>query len=150
MRTCKPILCKLSIPLLWQNPFSIDQSPLLFFLQLHDLSLDVIPDYNFKSATTLLEILAKNTTNISVLKFEGFDSDSDSYSDWKSLRLGADEDLIREESVLIETLASFCPNITYLNIASIEFSAQLVDLIGNLQKLQFLTLCALITCHKMN
>ncbi|KAF0541554.1 hypothetical protein F8M41_005325 [Gigaspora margarita] len=56
------------------------------------------------------------------------------------LRLGADEDLIREESVLIETLASFCPNITYLNIAPIKFSAQLVDLIGNLQKLQFLTL----------
>ncbi|KAF0369764.1 hypothetical protein F8M41_013358 [Gigaspora margarita] len=56
------------------------------------------------------------------------------------LRLGADDDLIDEDSVLIETLASFCPSITYLNIVSIEFSAQLVELIGNLQKLQFLTL----------
>ncbi|KAF0541553.1 hypothetical protein F8M41_005324 [Gigaspora margarita] len=224
-----------------------------FFSQLHDLSLGgTILDFNIKSATTLLEILAKNTTSISVLNFEGFDFGSDSYSnsepqlfhafisiiksqkqlrhftvfggnefpikfiisalesqkqslqevsmdyctcteefnvlkDCKNLkilrisdcehvkrlelsvntlditnfmiyssnlvpilknsgsllqrlRLRADEDSIREESVLIETLASFCPNITYLNIAPIKFSAQLVDLIGNLQKLQSLTL----------
>ncbi|KAF0432147.1 hypothetical protein F8M41_005334 [Gigaspora margarita] len=220
-----------------------------FFSQLHDLSLGGNKsDFNIKSATKLLEILAKNTTNISVLQFEGFDSVSEpqlfdafisiiksqkqlryftifggnefpteshgiisalesqkqslqefgmdfctcteefkvlkdctnlkilrirycedvkilepsvntldiinypvypsnlvpilknSGSLLQRLRLWLDDDLIDEESVLIETLASFCPNITYLYIAPIEFSAQLVELIGNLQQLQFLTL----------
>ncbi|KAF0384489.1 hypothetical protein F8M41_011601 [Gigaspora margarita] len=45
-----------------------------------------------------------------------------------------------EESLLLESLESFCPNITYLNISKIGFSTQLIELIGNLQKLQFLTL----------
>ncbi|KAF0432146.1 hypothetical protein F8M41_005333 [Gigaspora margarita] len=206
-----------------------------FFSQLQDLSLGGISDINIKSATTLLEILAKNTTYISILNFEGFDSDSEpqlfhafisiiiksqeqlgqfsvtggnefpteshgiisalesqkqslqefamecctcteefkilhdveilepnvktldiinyllypsnlvpilknSGSLLQRLRVGADDDFICEESVLIETIASFCPNITYLSIGPIEFSAQLVELIGNLQKLQFLTL----------
>ncbi|KAF0392308.1 hypothetical protein F8M41_010542 [Gigaspora margarita] len=47
-----------------------------FFSQLHDLSLGEISDFNIKSAITLLENLAKNTTSINVLKFEGFDNDS--------------------------------------------------------------------------
>ncbi|KAF0557830.1 hypothetical protein F8M41_012285 [Gigaspora margarita] len=46
----------------------------------------------------------------------------------------------REQSVLFETLKSFCPNITYLNLANIELSTQFLGLIGNLQILQFLTL----------
>ncbi|KAF0482745.1 hypothetical protein F8M41_023363 [Gigaspora margarita] len=44
-------------------------------------------------------------------------------------------------SLLLETLRSFCPNITYLNISDIDFSIQFLKIIGNLQKLQFLTLC---------
>ncbi|KAF0424073.1 hypothetical protein F8M41_006625 [Gigaspora margarita] len=47
---------------------------------------------------------------------------------------------ILEESSLLETLKSFCPNITYLTIWGIKFSTQLVELIGNLKKLQFFTL----------
>ncbi|KAF0557828.1 hypothetical protein F8M41_012282 [Gigaspora margarita] len=47
----------------------------------------------------------------------------------------------REQSVLFETLKSFCPNIIYLNLANVEFSTQFLGLIGNLQILQFLTLC---------
>ncbi|RIB15373.1 hypothetical protein C2G38_2192493 [Gigaspora rosea] len=47
---------------------------------------------------------------------------------------------IWEESLLIEALKSFCPNITYLYITDIGFSTQLLELIGNLQKLQFLSL----------
>ncbi|KAF0555470.1 hypothetical protein F8M41_017193 [Gigaspora margarita] len=46
----------------------------------------------------------------------------------------------RQELLLLEAIKSFCPNITYLNLSYIEFSTQLLDLIGNLQKLQFLTL----------
>ncbi|KAF0550262.1 hypothetical protein F8M41_024688 [Gigaspora margarita] len=167
--------------------YSLEQNK-QFFLQLHDLSLGGISDFNIKSATTLLEILAKNTTSINVLKFEDFDSDSEPLlfdafifiiklqeqlrqfsivsgneflselhsiisaleSQKQSLQDVAMEyctcteefKVLKncEESILIETLASFCPNITYLIIVSIEFSAQLVELIGNLQKLQFLTL----------
>ncbi|KAF0463375.1 hypothetical protein F8M41_000194 [Gigaspora margarita] len=45
-----------------------------------------------------------------------------------------------KESLLLEAIKSFCPNITYLNINNLGFSTQLVELIGNLQKLQFLSL----------
>ncbi|CAG8778619.1 10823_t:CDS:1, partial [Cetraspora pellucida] len=56
------------------------------------------------------------------------------------LKLDSEEDMVLEQSLLLETLKSFCPNITYFEISNIEFSSQLLDLIGNLQKLQFLTL----------
>ncbi|KAF0542523.1 f-box domain-containing protein [Gigaspora margarita] len=46
----------------------------------------------------------------------------------------------QEKPVLLETLKSFCPNITYLNLPEVEFSTQFFGLISNLQKLQFLTL----------
>ncbi|KAF0369763.1 hypothetical protein F8M41_013357 [Gigaspora margarita] len=59
----------------------------------------------------------------------------------QKLILHSDE--ILEETLLIKTLKSFCPNITYLKITKIEFSTQLLELIGNLQKLQFLTLWTL-------
>ncbi|KAF0454742.1 hypothetical protein F8M41_001521 [Gigaspora margarita] len=49
------------------------------------------------------------------------------------------EDIV-EKSLLLETIKSFCPNITYLHIWDIGLSAQFQELIGNLQKLQFLTL----------
>ncbi|RIB15491.1 hypothetical protein C2G38_2192253 [Gigaspora rosea] len=45
-----------------------------------------------------------------------------------------------EESLLLEALKSFCPNIIYLYITNIGISTQLLELIGNLQKLQFLSL----------
>ncbi|KAF0503181.1 hypothetical protein F8M41_019679 [Gigaspora margarita] len=48
--------------------------------------------------------------------------------------------VIREESLLLETLKSFCPNIIYLYIAKIGLSTQLLELIGNLQKLQYFSL----------
>ncbi|KAF0557816.1 hypothetical protein F8M41_012271 [Gigaspora margarita] len=56
------------------------------------------------------------------------------------LKLESDVGTICEESLLLRTLKSFCPNITYLNISCILFSTQFQDLICNLQKLQFLTL----------
>ncbi|KAF0450883.1 hypothetical protein F8M41_002095 [Gigaspora margarita] len=46
-----------------------------------------------------------------------------------------------QEDFLLKTLKSFCPNITYLDISPIRLSTQFIDLINNLQKLQFLTLC---------
>ncbi|KAF0511804.1 hypothetical protein F8M41_018168 [Gigaspora margarita] len=50
------------------------------------------------------------------------------------------EPKIWEEPLLFETLKSFCPNITYLCITVAGFSTQFLELIINLQKLQFLTL----------
>ncbi|RIB18094.1 hypothetical protein C2G38_2142288 [Gigaspora rosea] len=47
---------------------------------------------------------------------------------------------IRDESLLIEALKSFCPNIIYIYIADIGLTTQLLELIGNLKKLQFLSL----------
>ncbi|KAF0425111.1 hypothetical protein F8M41_006397 [Gigaspora margarita] len=48
--------------------------------------------------------------------------------------------VIREESLLLEALKSFCPNIIYLYIMNIGLSTQLLELIGDLQKLQFLSI----------
>ncbi|RIB23733.1 hypothetical protein C2G38_799357 [Gigaspora rosea] len=45
-----------------------------------------------------------------------------------------------EALFFLEAFKSFCPNITYLYISSIEISIQLLELIGSLQKLQFLSL----------
>ncbi|RIB25466.1 hypothetical protein C2G38_2165789 [Gigaspora rosea] len=47
---------------------------------------------------------------------------------------------IHEALFFLEALKSFCPNITYLTILNIGVSTQLVEIIGNLQKLQFLSL----------
>ncbi|KAF0557794.1 hypothetical protein F8M41_012253 [Gigaspora margarita] len=58
-----------------------------------------------------------------------------------SRRLESDE--ILEESLLLKTLLSLCPNITYLSISFIALSTQLLEIINNLQKLQFLTLSSL-------
>ncbi|KAF0474662.1 hypothetical protein F8M41_024708 [Gigaspora margarita] len=55
-------------------------------------------------------------------------------------RLKIEVKMISKQSLLLETLISFCPNILYLNISDIEFSTQLLDLIGNLKNLLFLTL----------
>ncbi|RIB26330.1 hypothetical protein C2G38_2065149 [Gigaspora rosea] len=50
------------------------------------------------------------------------------------------DEIICEKSLLLDALKSHCPNITYLNITNIRISTQLLELIGNLQNLQFLTL----------
>ncbi|KAF0525834.1 hypothetical protein F8M41_014325 [Gigaspora margarita] len=50
------------------------------------------------------------------------------------------DDKINEEPLLLEAIKSFCPNITYLRISNFVFSSQLIELIGNFQKLQFLSL----------
>ncbi|RIB20748.1 hypothetical protein C2G38_1168025 [Gigaspora rosea] len=55
------------------------------------------------------------------------------------LKLELDEEF-QDETLLLEALRSFCPNITYLSIQRIGFSTQLIVLIGNLQKFQFLSL----------
>ncbi|KAF0507605.1 hypothetical protein F8M41_018985 [Gigaspora margarita] len=51
---------------------------------------------------------------------------------------------IQDASVLLGMLRSFCPNITCLNITKIGFSTQLIEVIGNLQSLQFLTLMCIV------
>ncbi|KAF0541548.1 hypothetical protein F8M41_005319 [Gigaspora margarita] len=56
------------------------------------------------------------------------------------LRLKLDGDKSLEYTLLLEALKSFCPNIIYLDIRNVKFSTQLVELISDLQKLQFLSL----------
>ncbi|KAF0511814.1 hypothetical protein F8M41_018178 [Gigaspora margarita] len=56
------------------------------------------------------------------------------------LSLVTTDEPIQEKSLLLKTIKSFCPNITYLNITDVEFSTQFLEFIVNLQKLQFLTL----------
>ncbi|KAF0412768.1 hypothetical protein F8M41_007859 [Gigaspora margarita] len=70
--------CKMSIPILWQDPFSIGRRRNeLFFSRLQDLSLSVgsISDLNIENATILLKILAKDTTKLSTLKLDEFNPD---------------------------------------------------------------------------
>ncbi|KAF0469701.1 hypothetical protein F8M41_025500 [Gigaspora margarita] len=50
------------------------------------------------------------------------------------------EIVIWKEPLLLEALKSFCPNIIYLYIKDIRLSTQLLELIGSLEKLQFLSL----------
>ncbi|KAF0518631.1 hypothetical protein F8M41_016801 [Gigaspora margarita] len=47
---------------------------------------------------------------------------------------------ISSQTLLLETLLAFCPNIVYLNLSTVNLSDQLLNLISSLQKLQFLTL----------
>ncbi|RIB00359.1 hypothetical protein C2G38_2130041, partial [Gigaspora rosea] len=61
------------------------------------------------------------------------------------LKLESTDEEIWEEQLLIETLKSFCPNITYLNISNVEFSTQFLELLVNLQKLQFSQLKTRVT-----
>ncbi|RIB20407.1 hypothetical protein C2G38_1196016 [Gigaspora rosea] len=56
------------------------------------------------------------------------------------LRLVLNNGKIQKYISLLEALKSFCPNIIYLDIANIKFSTKLVELISDLQKLQFLSL----------
>ncbi|KAF0412771.1 hypothetical protein F8M41_007862 [Gigaspora margarita] len=73
-------------------------------------------------ASNIVQILKKSDTLLQRLKL-----------------ISTDEPTL-EISLLLETLKSYCPNITYLNISDVEFSTQFLEIIGNLQKLQFLTL----------
>ncbi|KAF0463369.1 hypothetical protein F8M41_000188 [Gigaspora margarita] len=52
--------------------------------------------------------------------------------------ISIDENIL-DESLLLEAIKLFCQNITYFKIGCIEFSTQLLELIGNLHKLQFLS-----------
>ncbi|KAF0536460.1 hypothetical protein F8M41_009128 [Gigaspora margarita] len=56
------------------------------------------------------------------------------------LKLESENEMILEQSLLLETLRSFCPNIIYLEILNFKFSSKFSDLISNLQNLQFLSL----------
>ncbi|CAG8510036.1 11347_t:CDS:1 [Cetraspora pellucida] len=87
---------------------------------------------SYKSSTLEIVDSPINTSNMALI-FEKFGTFL------QRLKLGSDNEMVLKRSSLL-ALKSFCPNITYLNISYIEFSTQLLDLIGNLQKLQFLTL----------
>ncbi|RIB15115.1 hypothetical protein C2G38_2247853 [Gigaspora rosea] len=56
-------------------------------------------------------------------------------------RLKIESDYVwEEETLLLNAIKLFCPNLKYLSIIFILFSTELLELIGSLQKLQFLTL----------
>ncbi|KAF0555482.1 hypothetical protein F8M41_017205 [Gigaspora margarita] len=92
-------------------------SKLLNILDCKLSTLDII-DYQI-DASNIVQILEKSGILLQRLKLESYK--------------------IFEESILLEALKC-CPNIIYLSISSAEICTQLVELIGNLQKLQFLTL----------
>ncbi|KAF0532287.1 hypothetical protein F8M41_011330 [Gigaspora margarita] len=71
--------------------------------------------------STMIHILEKSGTFLQRLKLDSVEN-------------------ILNENLLIKALKSFCPNIRYLDISGIEFSKQLIALIGTLQKLQVLKL----------
>ncbi|KAF0547181.1 hypothetical protein F8M41_000751 [Gigaspora margarita] len=99
--------------------YFFDYSELLNVLNDKISTLEIV-DFQI-NASTIVQILKKSGIRLQRLKL---DSKTE----------------IMEESLLLETLKSFCPNIIYLNISLINISTQLLELIGNLQKLQFLTL----------
>ncbi|CAG8446785.1 13328_t:CDS:1 [Cetraspora pellucida] len=96
----------------------------------------------------LLKILNNDLCKISTLDISSYPIDASiilqilkkSGSLLKRLKLDSEDQEICSQSLLIETLMSSCPNLTYLYISYIELSSQLIKLIGNLQNLQFLTL----------
>ncbi|KAF0557826.1 hypothetical protein F8M41_012280 [Gigaspora margarita] len=92
-------------------------------LNILEVSLNTLEITNYPIyASSIVPILKKSGTLLQRLKLESL------------------KEPTREKSILLETLKSFCPNITYLNLINFECSTQFFDLIGNLQKLQFLTL----------
>ncbi|KAF0552656.1 hypothetical protein F8M41_021346 [Gigaspora margarita] len=91
-------------------------------LKILDYNISTLEIYYFKiDAPIIVQILEKIGILLKRLKVET-------------------ENVILEESSLLEALKSFCPNIIYLYITHIGFSTQLLELIANLQKLQFLSL----------
>ncbi|RIB24574.1 hypothetical protein C2G38_2241946 [Gigaspora rosea] len=197
-----------------------------FFSRIQDLSLEIESYLRIENTATLFEILIKNTTKISDLKFEGiypshepqlfhtliplesqkntlqeviiencyYNAEFEVLNNCKNLEIlrmrgyhpklsdilnckisileivdetGFEIDAstivqileqsgellqrltihyfkILNESLLLEAIKSSCPNITYLSISKIGFSTQLLEIIGNLQKLQFLTLQCIV------
>ncbi|KAF0407962.1 hypothetical protein F8M41_008677 [Gigaspora margarita] len=98
----------------------------------------------------LLKILDYNINNISTLEISYFQDDEPIIVQILEnigillqrlkVETGTIISAVGEESLLLEALKSFCPNIIYLYIEIIWVSTQLIELIGNLQKLQFLSL----------
>ncbi|KAF0378379.1 hypothetical protein F8M41_012415 [Gigaspora margarita] len=111
-------------------------------------NLEVIRILHYKEEIKLLKILGTSLSKISTLEILSYSIDAsnlipileNSGSLLQRLRLYSERREICSLSLLIETLISFCPNITYLYISSIKFSNKFLDLIGSLQKLLYLTL----------
>ncbi|RIB06527.1 hypothetical protein C2G38_504630 [Gigaspora rosea] len=111
-------------------------------------NLEVIRIFHYKEEVKLLKILSTNLSKISTLEILSYSIDASNLIPilensgplLQRLRLYSEKREIRSLPLLIETLISFCPNITYLYISSIKFSSKFLDLIGSLQKLLYLTL----------
>ncbi|KAF0547199.1 hypothetical protein F8M41_000771 [Gigaspora margarita] len=90
-------------------------------------------------ASNIVQVLKKSGTLLKRLKLISTDEETKEETLLLETLISTDEET-KEETLLLETLKSFCPNITYLNISDVGLSTQFLELIGNLQKLQFLTL----------
>ncbi|KAF0557798.1 hypothetical protein F8M41_012255 [Gigaspora margarita] len=92
-------------------------------VRIFETKLNTLEITNFLiNASSIIQILEKSGSLLQRLKLESMNG------------------IIIEESLLLKTLKSFCPNITYLDISCTELSTQLLELIGNLQNLQYFTL----------
>ncbi|KAF0547178.1 hypothetical protein F8M41_000748 [Gigaspora margarita] len=109
-------ICKNLETLRMRNEFDY---PILFL----NCKISTLEIYSFKiDGSTIVQILEHSGNLLQRLKLNN--------NDFKILN----------EFLLLEAIKSFCPNITYLSISKIGFSTQILEIIGNLQKLQFLTL----------
>ncbi|RIB05038.1 hypothetical protein C2G38_2254034 [Gigaspora rosea] len=88
----------------------------------------------YDEKSEILKPLSNGSCNLNTLEI--IDLEVDSSDVIQILK----KNVVQSQSSLLEILLKFCPNITYLNISSIELSIQLIDLIGSLKNLQFLTL----------
>ncbi|KAF0479013.1 hypothetical protein F8M41_023921 [Gigaspora margarita] len=109
---------------------SLEFKPEIFYTQIQHLSL-VLVDLNIESTITWLRALSQEQLR----KFSLFGSGIL----LQRLCLKSDYE-INEEPLLLEAIKSFCPNITCLRISGFVISTQFIELIGNFQKLQFLSL----------
>ncbi|RIB29428.1 hypothetical protein C2G38_2056874 [Gigaspora rosea] len=102
--------------------------------RIRDCDMKLLKILNCKIST--LEILKDHcdiSTTTQILEMSGLML--------KRLKLRSMINVYEESSILVfEALKSFCPNITYFDLGHMEFSTKLIEVIGNLQKLQFLTL----------
>ncbi|RIB18853.1 hypothetical protein C2G38_2084599, partial [Gigaspora rosea] len=106
----------------------------LYTFRIKDCDMKLLKILNCKIST--LEILNNHwdiSTTTQILEMSGLML--------KRLKLRSLINVYEESSIpVFEALKFFCPNITYLDLGYMEFSTQLIEVIGNLQKLQFLSL----------
>ncbi|CAG8610162.1 7898_t:CDS:1, partial [Scutellospora calospora] len=101
----------------------------------------------FYADQKILKSLSTSLCKLSILEINTRQFDASNLSDvlersgplLQRLKLDSEFEIL-SQSLLLESLTNFCPNIIYLYISSIRFSTQFPKLIQGLQRLKFFTL----------